>query len=364
MTLPPRMALLVCLVVAATGAAGRAEDTDNFSVTVAADASAETAGKARDLALADGQRRGFAAIAQKLGANPAKLPKLDDRALSDLVASFEVANEKISAVRYAADYTFHFRPEETKRALRGAGIGQAEDAANAPKSAVVVIPVYQSGAAARLWDDPNPWRQAWDQQPAGGGPRLAVPLGDAGDIAAIDAERARAGNADALAQIARRNGGEEALVALVATRGPADKPTGLDVTVRRYRAGKPVDSHGAALVANPGEGEADLLRRAVAAIAGNIAGGWKNETAQDDQQGTLTAILPIAGLDDWTRTKERLAAVPAIRRIALVALSRQEATIEIGYGGSIDQLTAGLADSGVDLVRGNPTWRLRVGSVR
>ena len=74
----------------------------------------------------------------------------------------------------------------------------------------MVIPVYQSGATAVLWDDPNPWRDAWAQRPpaASGAPsagtgavQFAVPLGDAGDIAVIDAAKARAGNAAALANI-------------------------------------------------------------------------------------------------------------------------------------------------------------------
>ena len=62
---------------------------------------------------------------------------------------------------------------------------------------------------------------------------------------------------------------------------------------------------------------------------------------------------------------ERLATVPAIRKVALVALSRQEATIEIGYGGNIDQLKASLAEISLDLVRGDPLWRLaRTGPAR
>jgi hypothetical protein len=64
--------------------------------------------------------------------------------------------------------------------------------------------------------------------------------------------------------------------------------------------------------------------------------------------------LPITGLDDWVRVRERLAALPAIRKVGLVALSLQEATIEIEYLGSIDQLKAGLAEAKLDLVRGDP----------
>jgi hypothetical protein len=149
-------------------------------------------------------------------------------------------------------------------------------------------------------------------------------------------------------------------------RGPPGKPAGLDATLRRYRAGRPSDSHAERLTANPGETESDLLRRGVAAILSDIASGWKNEAVPHyDQEGSLTAVLSITGLEDWVRARDRLAGVPAIRKIALVALTRQEATIEIGYDGNIDQLKASLAEISLDLVRGDPLWRLaRTGPAR
>jgi uncharacterized protein DUF2066 len=363
-------ALLVVLALSVLSARSRAQDADPFSATVAVDATAGTAAQAREMARTDGQRRALAAVAERARA---KLPKLDDKTITDLVASFEVANERMSTVRYAGDYTFHFQPEETRRILGNPGLANPAPGTPGPVASeesgkpVVLIPVYQSAGQARLWEDPNPWRQAWEQQPAGtGAGRLLVPLGDAGDIAALDADRARAGDGAALAAIARRNGGDEALVMLAVMRGPPDRPAGVDVTVRRYRGDKPVDSHAEPLTANPGERETDLLRRAVAAIVSDIASGWKNEAAaRDDQEGSLTAILPITDLDDWVNARERLTKLPVIRKVALMALSRQEATIEIAYGGTIDQLKAGLAEISLDLVRGDPLWRLaRPGSAR
>lgn len=351
-------ALLVLLALGVASGPGLAEEADPFSATVTVDATAETVVKAREMARIDGQRRALAAIVEHLspGAAPAKLAKLDDKAIGGLVASFEVANERMSAVRYVADYTFHFQPAEIRRVLRNAGIALGEE----PGKPVVLVPVYQSGGQPRLWDDPNPWREAWGQEiPGSGAVRLLVPLGDAGDITAIDAGTARAGDAEALAAIARRNGGEDAIVALAAMRGPPDRPAGVEVTARRYHAGRLVDSHVEPLAANPGERESDLLRRAASAVAAEIASGWKKEPVPGyDQEGTLTAVLPITGLDDWVRARQRLAAVPAIRKIALMALSRQEATIEIGYVGSIDQLKASLAEVSLELVRGDPLWRL------
>ena len=387
MTLPPRAArpgdrsgrrlagaaLLLLFAIAAPADPTYAQEADPFSATVTVDATAETAAKAREAARLDGQRRALATMVERLpGAGPAaKLPKLDDKAIADLVASFEVANERMSAVRYVAEYTFHFRPAEVRRVLRNAGIAVADDPGKPPDpnqpqevskppdtgKPLVLLPVYQAGRVALLWDDPNPWREAWDRRPPT--PRLVIPLGDAGDIAAVDADKARAGDAGALAALARRNGGDDAVVAVAAMRGPPDKPGGVDVTLRRYRAGQLIDSRNAPLTANPGESESDLLARATGAVAAVIESGWKKEpSAGYDQQGSLTAVLPITGLDDWVRARERLATVPAIRKVGLVALSRQEATIEIGYVGSIDQLKASLAGISLDLVRGDPLWRL------
>ncbi len=162
-------AALALLVLGVAALPGRAAEDDQYSVTVKVDATNEVVGKAREAARLDGQRRALQALADRLsgGAAAAKLPKLDDKAITDMIASFEVANERMSAVRYVADYTFHFRPAELDRVLQKAGIGAAGEAGAASGKPLVVLPVYQSGAAAVLWDDPNPWRDAWARRPPG-----------------------------------------------------------------------------------------------------------------------------------------------------------------------------------------------------
>src|SRR5689334_23833638 len=96
--------LSILLLAQAAGEPARAQEADPFSATVKVDARADTAAKARDAARIDGQRRALAAIAERLRAEPpmtehssggaaAKPPKLDDRTITGLVASFEGANE-------------------------------------------------------------------------------------------------------------------------------------------------------------------------------------------------------------------------------------------------------------------------------
>jgi hypothetical protein len=346
---------------------------DPYTATVTVDATSDSAAKARTLARVDGQRRALIAIVEHLSGNAdkAKSLKLSDNAVTDLVTSFEVANERMTAVRYVADYTFHFRKPELDKALQAAGIAlaQAKSAGGdtAPPVApdfgakpIVVLPIYDAGGSASLWDDPNPWRDAWAGIPAGKGPqRLMVPVGDVADIGAIDADRARSGDAAGLSAIAERYGADEAIVAIAVPRTAGGKSDGLDVTARRYRQGQFVDVHADSIDAQPGTAGDDLFRRAADRIATDIGTGWKDaKPAGGDERGSLVAVLPINGLDDWIKVRDRLGSLPSVRKVELRSLSRQQATLEIQYVGDLDHLKSSFAGINLDLVHGDPAWQL------
>ena len=109
--------LLLFGVMMQTGL-GLAEDqSEGFSATVRVDATADSAAAARELARVDGQRRALVVVIDRLSGttDSGKLTKLDDKTITDMVESFEVANERMSAVHYLADYTFHFRPSKVRR---------------------------------------------------------------------------------------------------------------------------------------------------------------------------------------------------------------------------------------------------------
>src|ERR1700756_279403 len=334
-------ALLLLGAVAMRAAPAPAQESDEaYSTTVKVDATAESAAAAREVARIDGQRRALAAVIERLSgaSEPAAPPKLDDKTITDMVASFEVANEHMSAVRYVADYTFHFRPSKVRRLVRGAETPPAESSSKSPgdkssadkssgdkssadsggkspaesgNRAIVVLPVYRDGSNVVLWDDPNGWRTAWSQRPAGSGPgRLVLPLGDAGDLAAIDAEKAGSGKPEALTAIAQRNSGSEAAVALATARRQGDKLAGVDVMVKRYRYGHLVDTQASAFEADPAESEADLLKRAAEATAAELETGAKlNTDAHSNQPASLAVTVPITTLGEWVQVRNRLASV-------------------------------------------------------
>ena len=281
-----------------------------------------------------------------------KMPKLSDQAITDMVTNFEVANEKMSAVRYLADYTFNFRAAKIRQLMHSAGIAIAQP----PGKPVIIVPVFEDGGKGVLWDDPNPWRAAWAQLPGTPGPtQLSLPLGGLGDVSAIDAEQARDGDPQALTAIAQGNGGDEALVAMATAQRQGGQLTGLDISLKRYRGGQLVNSQRTTIAANPGESPDAFMQRAAAAAAADIEHGVPSAS---NKVASLDAVVPIASLGDWVEMQQRLAAVPAIRKIDLLSLSRQRAKIEIKYVGSPDQLKSSLAEADLDLDGGDPEWRL------
>lgn len=356
--------LLVMALSLAPAAIPRAladQTPDPFSATVKVDATAENAAAARTIARTNGERAALTKVIDGLtgSTDESKLPKLSDQAVTDMVDSFEVAHEKMSPVRYLADYTFHFRPSKVRQLLRHAGIAFSET----PGKPVVVVPVYIDGDKTALWDDPNPWREAWGQIPAQSGPtRLSLPFGGIGDLTAIDADQARSGDAQALTDIAQRNGGDEALVATATARRQGDQLAGVDLSLKRYRQGQLIDSRTDSLDAKPGESEAELLKRAVAVAVADIEHGPPPSSQNSSKMASLDAVVPIASLGDWIEMRQRLAAVPAIHRIDLLSLSRQQAKIAIRYAGSPDQLKSDLAAADIELDGADPDWRLQPAS--
>jgi Uncharacterized protein conserved in bacteria (DUF2066) len=370
---------LLLLAVLLQAATARADDQpDPYTVTVKVDATADNAVDARRMARLDGQRRALTKVVEQLaGSTDVKLPPLDDNAITNMVDNFEVADEHMSAVRYLADYTFHFHPTQVRRLMQQAGIAMAGTTAadnapsgsvptgNAPGNAIegttaVVLPLFEDGPSPVLWDDPNPWRDAWAQRQAGSGPvRLTVPLGGIDDLAAIDAPQALAGQSDALTAIAARYGGGGVLVALATAQRQDGKLAGLAVTIKHYRHGELAGSQSETFSINPGESEGDFMTRAVTGTAAAIESGANEVAAANGPPASLTAIVPITGLGEWVEVRERLAAVPTVRKVDLLSLSRQEARIEITYSGTSDQLRSSLADANLALSGGGPTWQVR-----
>ncbi len=88
-----------------------------YTVTdVKIDVTADSAAHARDQALTQAQRKAYEQLCARLEAD-GDAKKLSDDDIASLVQSFEVQNERLSAVRYIGIYTIHFNPSAVQRAI-------------------------------------------------------------------------------------------------------------------------------------------------------------------------------------------------------------------------------------------------------
>ncbi len=355
----PLCAFVVGVLVSA-GAGARAQAIDVFEVKgVDVDVTAETAAAAREEALADGERLAFRRLLERLTllADRDRLPELSRDGITAYVKDFSVAKEKASAVRYLATLNFRFKAEDVRRLLIDNALPFAETASKP----LLVLPVYQAAGALMLWDDPNPWRDAWAARPTPDGlVPLLLPLGDLSDIAAIGAEQAVEGDAQRLAAVAARYRAGDTLVAhgilhLGTRRGLPD----LEVYLTRYGTALQEQTVVRTFAAAGDENLDELLKRAAAVLTRQVEDNWKRDNLLHFERPAVLAVtVRIKGLSDWLAVRKRLQGVAVIRRTDLVLLSLAEVRVNLHYIGESNQLALALEQADLTLSREADEWIL------
>ena len=316
---------------------------------IAVDVSAETAAAARETAHAEGHVKAMEKLLARLLPRDelTLLRKLEAREVLAYVQDFQVEDERTSDVRYLASLTFRFKPEPIRELLRANGLQHAETMSKP----VVVLPIFGAEGEAGLWAETNLWWAAWAERRAGDWlVPLVVPLGDLGDLMAIDAERALGGDAEGLGAIARRYGAQDVLITQAVLLGdPESGGASLQVgsaRLGRYAQQTIIDNY----VQNPAETLRDLLARAAAAVDAAVQESWKQSNLlRPGSQRSITVTVPVGRLADWLEVKRRLKDVAAVRRTAVTALSRSKTEVAITFVGDEEQLVLAMAQSDLNL---------------
>jgi hypothetical protein len=326
---------------------------------VAVDITAKAAAEARKQAHSDGKSRAFQRLLERLTLRIEHqgLPKLTPRDIDAYVNDFSVSDEKTSPVRYLARLTFRFKPEAVRSLLNDHGFSFAETVSKS----VLVLPVFQAAGALILWDDPNPWRDAWTARDKKHGlvPTL-LPSGDLADIAAIGAEQAMDGDLQRLAAIAQRYGASVTLVVFGVLRVEAAKARRvLDVYFTRYGRQLQEQTEVVSFPQEQNETVDRLLARAANEMTYVVEDNWKRDNLlQFSNSGVLPVVLPITGLKDWVSVRARLSGVAVLRRTEMVLLSKDEVRLNLHFFGDTSQLALALEQVDLKLYQDEGKWLL------
>ena len=358
------VAALIVAVMATFPANAATMDSVFDVVGVRVDVTAETAAAARERALGEGQMKAFQMLLDRLvlSDDSGRLPSVRQTEVTALVRDFSVAEEKTSSVRYLASLSYRFKPEDVRRLLVNRGLPFSETRSKP----VLVLPVYQSAGALLLWDEPNPWCQAWSLRPESHGlVPLVLPAGDLADIAAIGAEQAVNGDTQRLSAVAARYRADDTLVAqALLLLSPRTGRLELDVAVSRYGLVGRESILNKAYPVGDTESTQDLLRRAAAEVARLVENDWKsNNLMRFGRPAVLAVAVPVNGLSDWLEIQRRLSAVPVVRQVELVMMSRDEVAINLHYIGEAEQLAQSLRQVDLNLqTSGGSPQLLQAGS--
>lgn len=322
--------------------------------------SAKTAG------LAKGQREALQRLLERmtLRADHERLPPVTDDVVSQALRDFVVSNEKFGGGRYLATLTVRFKPEEVRNILRQNGIPFAE----VQSRAHLLLPVYQDAGSTLLWDEPNPWFDAWlgRELPTGLVP-LILPLRDLSDISGISAEQAVSGDEDRLQAMAQKYSAFGAVVAAVQpTVDAATNVPVLDVVMTTYLPAESPRLVMKTVQGSEGEEPGALFQAAASALIVELEETWKRDNLeQPGSEQQIRVVVPVSRLAEWLDVKRKMSSVPSVKQLNVARLSVREAEVDLTFLGEPDQLRRALAQKDLDMTYAidKDAWVVRPKSV-
>lgn len=322
---------------------------DVFTVgNIQVDATADTAAQAKDIAIANGGRNALRRLLRRLTLQEdwSFLPEVNTRERTEMIAGFEVANEKSSATRYLAKITFRFKPKAVRELLRTAFVGFSET----QRKAVAVVPVYETAEGTFLWEGENPWRDAWAQSDLNHSltPHV-LPLGDLTDLTNVTVQRAVALDTDALLDLAERYSAEQALVAIAR----ADE-MGRALSVRLTTVGGEVPQSIGRIYESEEDNQIPLLAQtAIGELTSELAEEWKRETLITyGETQSIVASIPYGALSEWLTIRSRLSEIPTIMQVDVRTISIDGALATITFVGGPQKLALALSQRDLSLMSG------------
>jgi hypothetical protein len=326
------LALLALLPFSAAAAGPQADPFTVIGIRV--DATAASAVEAQTIAINSGKARAFQEVLKRLlkPEDLAKVPVLDDVALTRLIASYLPKNVERSTTRYVAQMTYTFNPAAIRHMLRMANIAYTDAQAHP----ILIL------AMSPRWEARSAWAAAWATPLySHAAIPMVLPYGDALDQEALANTNFDTTTWADVEPSASRVKAEEAILVQLNVAGGQTV-----IKMKRLGLGTspPVPD-----VTVPGAPPGNLKADAAAASAA-IAAYWKTRAVIDfSHRNRLLADVTIDSLQQWGTLLAKLGTIPTLTEVTVPAMDTGMARLSLVYVGTADQLRDNLANARVDL---------------
>lgn len=368
------------------------------------DMQAENAAKARDQAIIHAQRQGLSQLAASYGAPQnedgtiSAVTQLTDEQIARLVRDFEITNEKNSATKYRGNFTIRYHKLATLAALQLPSYAQPQTPTTAqsdnseipslqtgtsPKS-LLVLPILQAGERYILWQDPNPWREAWQNLETSqfGHYEIKVPLGDILDVRDLQTDSLIQGvDTSRIQALKTRYGVTDILLAVALSDGAPYAPSSqLDVSFYEISSTSTTPIHrGKIQIQISPNSAVPVFTQAVNETAisfGQTLDVLGQNSVLASGQPPVAALLNTAAANDaefiteaayntlreWALMQRRLRQIPEIISFLPETFSARGAKVKIRYTGNLETLQQALIGAGFTLstsISGTPVIELK-----
>lgn len=288
------------------------------------DVTGSSALEARTKAMVEAQRQAYHALLEKVLPEPdASLLNLTDEQVESLVQSIEIQGEKISDVRYLGTLTIHFIPKAVQEWLTQQ---DKKVIASSLNKTTIIVPVLVRHEKTLLWEENNPWWQAWNQKTDLDSETLVIPMGDLQDLKSLSAKEALEGNQDAIRKMLNRYHANRMMISIFYE----DLPSRLEV--RHYTSGGLID-HSPLVEFDMNEhAPASLLPLAIAKVV--EASKAVLETSAQPESKQLHFTITFNNYPEWIHLQQQLESIQGIQKITIHHLSLKEAQVSLTCSGT------------------------------
>lgn len=345
-------------------AASKVFTVGNFPV----EARAGDAVAAKTKAIAEGQKAAFRSLLKRIVPVTAyaRLKKLANANVANLLDGTAVRSERNSSTEYIANLDFTFSADGVKALLLRENIPHIDSQA----STTLVVPIWYvppgMTVPPALANGAKTWADAWrGLDTVNAVAPVKIEAQKPGVLPDTIAQLA-AGNTSMLRTFASAYGGEEQLVAAIATPDPATRRLivmliGQDAVENiawkhayRIDASDPGYTIELASVIS----HHVLEGRFKAVARPGVTGGMPIMAGAGGGGGQLQFGVEFNGMGEWQTISRKLSAIPGVQDLDVAGLSNRGARVVLRYPGPITALAEAVSLQGLALRNDGPSWTL------